>query len=88
MSNRNTLISIEFSKEINEYFLNYYTINQWEEICSSLSIPPCMTYIRIISQNENDIDNVSNMLQEFINEVILSSLFNKFNKIILIFFTL
>lgn len=65
----NTLIPINFSKEINDYFLNYYTINQWEEICSSLSIPPCMTYIRILSQNENDRDNISIILQEIINEV-------------------
>ncbi|CAB4419774.1 unnamed protein product [Rhizophagus irregularis] len=64
----NTLIPINFSKDINDYFLNYYTINQWEEICSSLSIPPCMTYIRVLSQNDNDRDNISIILQEIINE--------------------
>ncbi|RIA93621.1 S-adenosyl-L-methionine-dependent methyltransferase [Glomus cerebriforme] len=68
MSKHDTLISTEFSKEINDFFLNYYTINQWEDICSSLSIPPCMTYIRINSRDENDIDKIYNILQEIINE--------------------
>ena len=57
---------IKFSPEINGYFLKYYTQSKWQIICDALSTAPTMSFLRIISNSREEVQQV---VQSFVDEV-------------------
>ncbi|CAG8535001.1 4702_t:CDS:2, partial [Paraglomus occultum] len=56
---------IKFSPEINGYFLKYYTQSKWQIICDALSTTPTMSFMRIIYNSREEVQQV---VQSFVNE--------------------
>ncbi|CAG8550333.1 1552_t:CDS:2 [Paraglomus brasilianum] len=56
---------IRFSPEINGYFLKYYTQSKWQIICDALSTAPTMSFMRIVSEPREEVQQV---VQSFVDE--------------------
>ncbi|ORY67998.1 hypothetical protein LY90DRAFT_504474 [Neocallimastix californiae] len=67
------LKSIQFSKDIEEHFLKYFSKSHYEKICRALTTPPLITYFRERKFNEEQNDSNSFLqfqttIQNFVNK--------------------